>query len=36
MDINYFKKLRILDGGMGQTLLEKGLKQKDLFGQLLL
>ena len=28
MDINYFKKLRILDGGMGQTLLEKGLKAK--------
>jgi S-methylmethionine-dependent homocysteine/selenocysteine methylase len=28
MDINYFKKNRILDGGMGQTLLAKGLKPK--------
>jgi len=28
MDINYFTKVRILDGGMGQTLLEKGLKAK--------
>jgi len=25
MDINYFKKTRILDGGMGQTLLANGL-----------
>ena len=28
MNNNYFSKLRILDGGMGQTLLEKGLKAK--------
>ncbi len=26
MDINYFKKLRILDGGMGQELLARGLE----------
>ena len=25
MDINYFKKIRILDGGMGQELLARGL-----------
>ena len=28
MNVNYFSKIRILDGGMGQTLLEKGLKAK--------
>ncbi len=28
MDINFFKKTRILDGGMGQELLYKGLKPK--------
>ena len=28
MDINYFKSTRILDGGMGQELLFKGLKPK--------
>ena len=28
VDINYFKKTRILDGGMGQELLNKGLKPK--------
>ena len=28
MDLNYFKKVRILDGGMGQELLRKGLKTK--------
>ena len=28
VDINYFKKIRILDGGMGQELLHKGLKPK--------
>ena len=28
MDINYFKNIRILDGGMGQELLRKGLKPK--------
>ena len=28
MDINYFKKIRILDGGMGQELLSKGLKPR--------
>ena len=28
MDIDFFKKTRILDGGMGQELLYKGLKPK--------
>ena len=28
MDINYFKSTRILDGGMGQELLNKGMKPK--------
>jgi len=28
MNTDYFSKIRILDGGMGQTLLEKGLKAK--------
>ena len=28
MDKNYFLKTRILDGGMGQQLLAKGLKPK--------
>ena len=28
MDLNYFSKTRILDGGMGQHLLTKGLKPK--------
>jgi len=28
MDINYFSKTRILDGGMGQHILSKGLKPK--------
>ena len=28
MNLNYFSKIRILDGGMGQTLLAKGLKAK--------
>tara|TARA_Y100000590_G_scaffold411000_1_gene504563 strand:+ start:435 stop:1352 length:918 start_codon:yes stop_codon:yes gene_type:complete len=28
MDANYFSKTRILDGGMGQELLAKGLKSK--------
>ena len=28
MDLNYFSKTRILDGGMGQLLLAKGLKAK--------
>ncbi len=28
MNINYFSKVRILDGGMGQLLLSKGLKPK--------
>ena len=28
MKINYFSKIRILDGGMGQTLLTNGLKPK--------
>ena len=28
MDTNYFLKTRILDGGMGQELLERGLITK--------
>ncbi len=28
MDLDYFKKIRILDGGMGQELLERGLVTK--------
>ena len=28
MNVNYFSKIRILDGGMGQSLLAKGLKAK--------
>ena len=28
MDLNYFKKTRILDGGMGQELLHRGMKPK--------
>ena len=28
MNINYFKNIRILDGGMGQELLRRGLKPK--------
>ena len=28
MDKNFFKKTRILDGGMGQELLNRGLKPK--------
>ena len=28
MKIDYFSKVRILDGGMGQALLAKGLKPK--------
>ena len=28
MNINYFSKTRILDGGMSQQLLSKGLKAK--------
>ena len=28
MDKNFFKKIRILDGGMGQQLLAKGLISK--------
>ena len=28
MNIDYFSKVKILDGGMGQTLLERGLKTK--------
>ena len=31
MNINYFSKVRILDGGMGQALLKKGLKAKGSF-----
>ena len=31
MNLNYFSKVRILDGGMGQTLLKKGLKAKGSF-----
>ncbi len=28
MDLNYFKKVRLLDGGMGQELLARGVKSK--------
>jgi len=28
MDTNYFSKVRILDGGMGQELIHRGLKPK--------
>ena len=28
MDINFFKKIRILDGGMGQELLARGVEPK--------
>ena len=28
MDINYFNTIRILDGGMGQELLNRGMKPK--------
>ena len=28
MNLDYFSKVRILDGGMGQLLLDKGLKPK--------
>ena len=28
MDLNFFKQTRILDGGMGQDLLERGLVTK--------
>ena len=28
MNIDYFKNIRILDGGMGQELLRRGLKPK--------
>ena len=28
MDLDYFKKIRILDGGMGQELLARGLISK--------
>ena len=31
MNKDYFSKVRILDGGMGQALLEKGLKAKGSF-----
>ena len=31
MNKDYFSKVRILDGGMGQTLLERGLKAKGSF-----
>jgi len=28
MDLNFFKKIRVLDGGMGQELLARGMKPK--------
>ena len=34
MDKDYFNKIRILDGGMGQELLHRGLKQKGHYGLL--
>ena len=36
MDNNFFKKIRILDGGMGQLLLEKGMVSMGLYGLLAL
>ena len=33
MNTNYFSKVRILDGGMGQELLAKGLNAKEASGQ---
>tara|TARA_B100000614_G_scaffold210292_1_gene193300 strand:- start:335 stop:472 length:138 start_codon:yes stop_codon:yes gene_type:complete len=32
MDLNYFKKTKILDGGMGQELLAKDWFLKELYG----
>ena len=34
MDKNFFNKTRILDGGMGQELLHRGLKPKVHYGLL--
>jgi homocysteine S-methyltransferase len=31
MDLNFFKKTRVLDGGMGQELLARGMKAKWYF-----
>ena len=28
MDINFFRKIRVLDGGMGQELLARGLDSR--------
>jgi S-methylmethionine-dependent homocysteine/selenocysteine methylase len=28
MDLNFFKQTRILDGGMGQELLARGMKHR--------
>ena len=35
MDINFFKETRILDGGMGQELLARGMKPMELSGVLM-
>ena len=32
MDLNFFKQVRILDGGMGQELLARGMKPNELCG----
>ena len=34
MDINFFRKIRILDGGMGQELLARGLDPGVPYGVL--
>jgi homocysteine S-methyltransferase len=31
MDLNFFKQTRILDGGMGQELLARGMKTNGTF-----
>ena len=32
MDINFFKETRILDGGMGQELLARGMDLMEHYG----
>ena len=32
MDKNFFRQVRILDGGMGQELLARGLNPQGLYG----
>ena len=35
MDLNFFKQTRILDGGMGQELLARGMKPTEHCGVLM-